>query len=138
MELFLQYKLEIIGGLLIGIAAGGMLLSNGRILGVSGIIGGLLKPQNNKENWRYFFLIGLVAGTVWYHFNISPLTNNLNHLGTRELITGGLLVGYGATLGNGCTSGHGVCGMSRFSLRSIVATLTFVISGIITVLIVGV
>ncbi len=120
------------GGVLIGIAAGLLLFFNNRTAGISGILAGILKPWQLDSQWRLAFLIGLIiSAPLW-----KGLGGNL-HL---ELVTpltvlaiAGLLVGYGTQLGGGCTSGHGICGNARLSKRSIIATLTFMVSAGITV-----
>jgi len=124
-----------VGGSLIGFAAFLFFIFNGRIAGVSSIASGsIIKNENRFDN--ILFLSGLIIGPIVYSFSgkeiESVLTNSLS-----LLIIGGLLVGFGTKIGNGCTSGHGVCGISRFSLRSIVATITFIITGVITVLTFG-
>lgn len=126
-----DYLLALIGGVLIGLSASGMMLTNGRITGVSGILGGAIWPQKGETAWRWVFLFGLLFGgfqlILYGGFQFYELPN-------RSLLAigiGGLLVGAGTSIGSGCTSGHGVCGISRLSLRSIVATLTFISSGII-------
>ena len=125
-----------VGGSLIGFAAFLFFIFNGRIAGVSSIASGsIIKNENRFDN--ILFLLGLIIGPIVYSVSgkeiESVLTNSL-----PLLIVGGLLVGFGTKIGNGCTSGHGVCGISRFSLRSIVATIAFIITGVITVLIFGI
>jgi len=123
----------LIGGGLIGLAAAILLLFNGRMAGVSGILGDLLQPPTNDFGWRLAFVVGLVTGPVVFQLvagQIAPITINA---GFPLLITGGLLVGFGTRLGSGCTSGHGVCGIARFSARSIFATVLFMIAGGFTV-----
>lgn len=120
------------GGLLIGIAAAMFVLLNGRIAGISGILGGLLQADNRDKLWRVMFLLGLITAPYVYRiaFDLPPV---MIEAGTAQLIIAGLLVGLGTSYASGCTSGHGVCGISRGSIRSIVATLTFMIAGFITV-----
>lgn len=122
------------GGLLIGLAASLLILFNGRIAGISGILGGLLTPQPGGVAWRVLFLVGLIISPLVYS-TFAPLPTIELKADSNLLIIAGLLVGFGTRLGNGCTSGHGVCGMARLSTRSIVATVTFMIAGIITVFI---
>ena len=125
-----------VGGSLIGFAAFLFFVFNGRIAGVSSIASdSIIKNENRFDN--ILFLSGLIIGPVIYSLsgnNVeSVLTNSL-----PLLIAGGFLVGFGTKIGNGCTSGHGVCGISRFSIRSIVATIAFITTGVITVLIFGI
>lgn len=120
------------GGLLIGLAASLLILLNGRIAGISGILSGLLTPKQGNIAWRVVFLIGLILSPLLYGI-FSPLPAIESTSDGNLLIIAGLLVGFGTRLGNGCTSGHGVCGIARLSTRSIVATLTFILAGIITV-----
>ena len=126
------YVYALLGGALIGLAAAGLLWSNGKILGVSGIVGGALKTKGANRHWRLGFILGMVAGA----FLISPLGFSiLQQPVNRPLVwvaTGGLLVGLGTSIGNGCTSGHGVCGIGRGSGRSFLATVVFMTMGIIT------
>jgi uncharacterized membrane protein YedE/YeeE len=124
------------GGLLIGIAAALLLHINGRIAGISGILGGLLqRPAAGDLAWRIAFALGLiVAPLAWRLF--APLPAIEVASGVPLLVVAGLLVGFGSRLGSGCTSGHGVCGLSRLSPRSIVATLTFMGLGFATVFVV--
>jgi len=117
------------GGVLIGLAASAMLLLNGRIAGISGIVGGALKLPKSDLDWRLAFVLGLVAGGVAL-FLVNPGFFDAQLVRSPgALIAAGLLVGVGVRLGNGCTSGHGVCGISRFSPRSILATITFMAAG---------
>lgn len=124
----------LLGGLLIGLAASLLLLLNGRIAGVSGIVGGLFAPQSDNRAWRIAFVLGLII-SPWIYQHFAPLPLVTLKTNTTLLIIAGLLVGFGARLGGGCTSGHGVCGVARLSLRSIIATLTFISTGIATVFI---
>lgn len=125
----------IIGGILIGLAVSLMLLFNGRITGISGIIGGTLKPQKSDLGWRLSFLGGLILGGVILQMLKPETFHQITSALWSDYILAGLLVGFGTLLGNGCTSGHGVCGISRFSIRSIVATITFIFFGIVSVMI---
>jgi len=125
-----------VGGSLIGFAAFLFFAFNGRIAGVSSIASGVISKNENRFD-NILFLIGLIIGPIIYSFSgneiVSILTNSI-----PLLIIGGLLVGIGTKIGNGCTSGHGVCGISRFSLRSIIATITFIVTGVTTVFIFGI
>lgn len=124
---------SLIGGMLLGISATLMLLMNGKIAGISGILTGLLTPKSRDFAWRLLFVVGMVCGGVMgvrlfaHHvptdFGVSGIV----------LATAGLLVGVGTRLANGCTSGHGICGIGRFSKRSIVATCVFMVVAAITV-----
>lgn len=120
------------GGVLIGTAAALLVLLNGRIAGISGVLGGLLHPARGDVGWRVAFVAGLVAAPVLYTlFTAAPGATIDAGYGT--LVAGGLLVGVGTRYGGGCTSGHGVCGLSRFSMRSLAATLSFMGAGFATV-----
>ncbi|ERS81622.1 YeeE/YedE family protein [Marinobacter sp. EVN1] len=123
------------GGLLIGLAAASFLLLNGRIAGISGILGGLLVPARRDILWRVAFLAGLVGTpSLWLLFSeLPPIQVDA---GYPALIIAGLLVGIGTRYGSGCTSGHGVCGLSRLSPRSLVATLSFMATGFLTVFVI--
>jgi uncharacterized membrane protein YedE/YeeE len=123
------------GGLLIGLAAALFVLFNGRIAGISGILGGLLRPAPGERSWRIAFLLGLVAAPLVYTL-AAPLPAMRIDAGTGTLIAAGLLVGIGTRYGAGCTSGHGVCGLARGSARSLAATLAFMGAGFTTVFIV--
>ena len=120
------------GGLLIGLAAAAFVLVNGRIAGISGILGGLLRPVPGDVAWRVAFLAGLVAAPLAYAV-VAPLPTVRIDAGTGTLLTAGLLVGLGTRYGSGCTSGHGVCGLARLSPRSLVATASFMAAGFATV-----
>jgi uncharacterized membrane protein YedE/YeeE len=120
------------GGLLIGIGAAILLLLNGRVAGVSGIVGGLLAPRRGDMGWRLAFVAGLLAAALVTNFlGENPVPRIDASFGT--LLLAGLLVGVGTSYASGCTSGHGVCGVSRLSPRSLVATAAFVLAGIATV-----
>jgi uncharacterized membrane protein YedE/YeeE len=123
------------GGLLIGIAATVLLLFNGRIAGISGIVGGLLRPKAGEAGWRLAFVAGLLIAPLVYRL-AAPLPSVEIDADTLTLVIAGLLVGIGTRYGSGCTSGHGVCGLSRFSLRSLVATAAFMLAGFATVFVV--
>jgi len=120
------------GGVLIGVAAALFALCNGRIAGISGIVGGLLRPHRGDMGWRAAFVIGLILAPLLYRV-FAPLPEIRIEAGTGLIILAGLLVGIGTRYGAGCTSGHGVCGLSRRSPRSIVATLSFMAAGFATV-----
>jgi uncharacterized membrane protein YedE/YeeE len=123
------------GGLLIGGAAALLVLSTGRIAGISGIAGGLLTPRRADIGWRIAFLLGLLLAPVAFRvFGRLPFPRI--DAGFGVLLIAGLLVGLGTSYGSGCTSGHGVCGLSRLSLRSLVATLAFMAAGMVTVFLV--
>jgi len=123
----------LIGGALIGIAASLLLLLNGRIAGISGILGGIFGANGGAQRfWRLAFVIGLICGAAIYSFAAGGLAVHLPD-GSLTLVIAGLLVGFGTRLGSGCTSGHGICGLARLSPRSLVATVTFMIFGILTV-----
>jgi len=120
------------GGVLIGLSAAMFVLLNGRIAGISGILGGLLNPKRGDLGWRVAFLIGLVGAPVVYAaFAILP--ESVIEASASAVIIAGLLVGIGTRYGSGCTSGHGVCGLSRLSPRSLVATAAFMAAGFVTV-----
>jgi hypothetical protein len=119
------------GGILIGAAASLLILLNGKIAGISGIIGGLFRRQKNDLGWRIAFIGGLIAAPLIYRlFTALPLIRIEANIGA--LIAAGLIVGFGTRYGSGCTSGHGVCGLSRLSYRSLIATLTFMAAGFAT------
>ncbi len=120
------------GGVLIGLAAALLVLLNGRIAGISGIVGGLLAPKRGDVGWRLAFVAGLaLAPALW--LAVAALPPIRIEAGYPLLIVAGLVVGFSTRYGTGCTSGHGVCGISRLSPRSIVATLAFMAAGFVTV-----
>jgi hypothetical protein len=120
------------GGVLIGIGAAMFVLLNGRIAGISGVLGGLIKPVPGDVSWRAAFVIGLI-GAPFAYLLFSSLPRPQIDASFGALVAAGLLVGIGTRYGSGCTSGHGVCGLSRMSPRSLVATLSFMGAGFITV-----
>jgi uncharacterized protein len=123
------------GGVMLGTASALFILLSGRLLGISGIMGGLLSPRAGDSSWRISFLAGLlVAPTVWSLFG-APHEFRIEASGS-VLLAAGLLVGWGTRYGSGCTSGHGVCGLSRLSPRSLAATLAFMLAGFATVFVV--
>lgn len=120
------------GGVLIGLAATLLLWLNGRVAGVSGILNGVIFPNAGDVAWRSAFLIGLIlAGGLYMAFSPNALLPRTDY-SRAALILAGVLVGFGTRMGNGCTSGHGVCGLGRLSLRSFAAVLTFMLSAMAT------
>jgi uncharacterized membrane protein YedE/YeeE len=127
------YGLSLLGGALIGLAAGIFLLVHGRIAGISGLFGGLFLPGSDARAVRLSFVVGLVGGGFLLG-RLYPAAVTASGAPTLPVaVLAGLLVGFGTRLGGGCTSGHGICGLSRFSLRSVVATMTFMGVGVLTV-----
>ncbi len=124
------------GGALIGLSASLMLAFNGRVTGISGIVGGLLIPRPGDIAWRALFVMGLLVGG-FIAMGISPAAFSRGVAAPGVVAVAGLLVGFGTRVGNGCTSGHGVCGISRLSPRSLAATVTFITAGAVTVLATG-
>jgi uncharacterized membrane protein YedE/YeeE len=123
----------LIGGLLIGLSTTLMILFNGKIAGISGIVGGLLARKGSEVGWRAVFVVGLLLGAFLYMLATGgPIPVNLQ-ASLPVMVAAGLLVGFGTRLGSGCTSGHGISGIARFSKRSIVATVVFVGMAMITV-----
>ena len=120
------------GGILLGLASAMFILVNGRILGISGILGGLLRPAKNDAGWRIAFIAGMLAAPLLYVALAGPASPRID-AGWATVVVAGLLVGIGTRYGAGCTSGHGVCGLSRLSPRSLVATLAFMGAGFVTV-----
>jgi uncharacterized membrane protein YedE/YeeE len=122
----------IIGGMIIGVAVAIFAWANGGVAGISGIVGGLLRPARGTVAWRIAFVTGLIAAAVLFAAAAAPPPVEIE-AGYPTLVIAGLLVGIGTRYGGGCTSGHGVCGTSRLSPRSLVATLAFMAAGIATV-----
>ena len=123
---------SLLGGALIGLAAAFLLLFNGRIAGVSGIVSGLIKPTPAEWKWRLAFVLGLILAPWMYQF-VTALPPSTVDADWKSLILAGVLVGVGTRYGSGCTSGHGVCGLARISPRSLAATLVFMLSGFVSV-----
>ncbi|EGR4486630.1 YeeE/YedE family protein [Vibrio cholerae] len=124
---------SLIGGMLLGISATLMLLMNGKIAGISGILTGLLTPKSRDFAWRLLFVVGMISGgVIGVKLSGHAVPTDFGVSGIL-LATAGLLVGVGTRLANGCTSGHGICGIGRFSKRSIVATCVFMVVAAITV-----
>lgn len=131
-----KWLLALLGGALIGSGSALLLLTHGRIAGISGIAGGLVQGATSDRAWRLAFLAGLlVAGGV--AGRVLPAAIGAPVRPLAAIVAAGLLVGFGTRLGNGCTSGHGVCGLSRLSVRSLVAVATFMTTGAITAMIAG-
>lgn len=126
------WLIALAGGVLIGLAATLLLWLNGRIAGVSGILGAVLAPRDNELAWRWAFLAGLIVVGFIAIALLPGVATPREGYPPLLLIIAGLLVGFGASLGNGCTSGHGVCGLGRLSLRSLVAVVTFMVTAVIT------
>jgi uncharacterized membrane protein YedE/YeeE len=125
-----------VGGLMIGSAAALLLWLNGRIAGISGILTGAVEQTGTPRGWRWMFLAGLVGGALLALLLGSQPLAGVTRMSGPVVIAAGLLVGFGTRLGSGCTSGHGVCGLARFSVRSLAATLTFMGTGAATVFVV--
>jgi len=130
-----SYSTPFIGGLLIGTSAVMLLLFLGRIAGISGILWGAVSAAADNS-WRWMFLAGLILGPLLYHSLTDTPYPQASPLQWWHAVLGGLLVGFGVQLSSGCTSGHGVCGIGRLSVRSLVATVTFMAAGIATVYII--
>ena len=123
------------GGAIIGLGTALLILLNGRLAGISGVLGGLLRPLKSDIGWRLAFILGLIAAPLAYQL-VHALPVATINAKVSVLVIAGLLVGIGTRYGAGCTSGHGVCGLSRLSARSLVATLIFMAAGFITVFVV--
>ena len=131
-----EVLMPLTGGILIGISASMMLLFSGRIAGVSGIFGGMLFQQGKERAWRLSFITGLIGGGILLYAINAEFFENSSGRGLLAVNIAGFLVGIGTRIGGGCTSGHGVCGIGRLSVRSIVATVTFVFAGMVAVVLV--
>jgi uncharacterized protein len=125
----------LLGGILIGLSATLLLAANGRIAGISGILNGAISFVK-AEVWRWYFLVGMLVGGMLYEYAIATQPTPRSNFAPWAMVIGGFLVGFGTNMGNGCTSGHGVCGLGRLSLRSFVAVCTFLITGIVTVFVI--
>lgn len=128
-----EWLYALVGGLIIGASVSILFVANGRVTGISGILNGVLVRSQREHGWRWSFLGGLLLGGFFLRWFMPEAFPALSLFGLKQIIIAGFLVGFGTVMGNGCTSGHGVCGMSRFSIRSIAATLTFMGAGIATV-----
>ncbi|HCH5255386.1 TPA: YeeE/YedE family protein [Vibrio parahaemolyticus] len=116
---------SLFGGILLGISTTILLLVNGKIAGISGIMNGIMSPKKGDYSWRLLFAVGMIAGGLISILMLGVAVPSTANLSLGMVIAAGLLVGIGTRLGNGCTSGHGICGMGRLSKRSIVATCVF-------------
>jgi hypothetical protein len=123
----------IFGGILLGIAAALYVILHGRILGISGIVSGLLPPKEGDLDWRISLLLGMLSAPIWASLLFDLNTIAIIDADWLAIVIAGLLVGFGSQYGSGCTSGHGVCGLSRLSPRSLVATISFMSSGFLMV-----
>ena len=124
---------SLLGGVLVGCAAGVVLLANGRVAGISGMVSCVLRPRGTDSSWQIVYLLGLIAGGAVLAF-LDPAALPVGRVAPMQMMIGaGLLAGFGARLSGGCTSGHGLCGVGRFSGRSTVATITFMTAGALTV-----
>ncbi|AFY00979.1 YeeE/YedE family protein [Bdellovibrio bacteriovorus] len=121
--------MALLGGALIGVAASIMLIFNGRVTGISGILNGFLGGVSAERLWRGAFLLGLLVGGFFMGLLRPDLFLNTSARSLTLIVIAGLFVGFGTVMGSGCTSGHGVCGISRFSVRSILATVVFIVTG---------
>jgi uncharacterized membrane protein YedE/YeeE len=128
---------SLIGGMLIGLSASMLLLCDGKIAGVSGIVAGMLSPAKHDTLWRVVFIAGLLIGGFLLRVFSPQIFAISIPRSWGALILAGLLVGFGTRLGNGCTSGHGVCGLSRGAKRSLIATITFIATGAVTVYVIN-
>lgn len=130
------WMIVLAGGVLIGLSATLLLWLNGRVAGVSGILNGVLFPNAGDVSWRAMFLLGLIVAAGLYMALVPGAPLPRTDYSRVALVVAGLLVGFGTRMGNGCTSGHGVCGLGRFSMRSLAAVLTFMATAIATTFVV--
>ncbi|HTH27507.1 MAG TPA: YeeE/YedE family protein [Sphingobium sp.] len=130
------WMIALAGGVLIGLSATLLLWLNGRVAGVSGILNGVLFPNAGDLSWRAMFLLGLIVAAGLYTALVPGAPLPRTDYSRVALVVAGLLVGFGTRMGNGCTSGHGVCGLGRFSMRSLAAVLTFMATAIATTFVV--
>jgi uncharacterized membrane protein YedE/YeeE len=126
----------LLGGIILGIAASLFVLLHGRILGISGIISGLLTPKPSDANWRLILLLGILSAPFWAALLFDIHTKVVIDADWFAIILAGVLVGFGANYGSGCTSGHGICGLSRLSPRSLIATFSFMSAGFLMVFVI--
>ena len=126
--------MSFVGGALLGLSAMLLLIFRGDVAGINGMVSGIINFKKGELGWRIHFVLGLIIGVTIYQFLAEPNSLELDPLvDVQWVAVAGFLVGIGATFGNGCTSGHGICGMARFSRRSIVATCTFMFTAAVTV-----
>ncbi|MDW6004523.1 YeeE/YedE family protein [Vibrio mangrovi] len=125
--------LSFFGGLLVGLSALLLLVFNGRIAGISGVLSGVILPRHRESLWKIFFAIGMVAGGAVAAYSLGFAVPQQLNLSVWQLAVAGLLVGIGTRIANGCTSGHGICGLGRLSPRSVVATGVFMLVAVVTV-----
>lgn len=130
------WMVALVGGILIGLSATLLLWLNGRVAGVSGILGGILFPRPGEVSWRLLFLVGLVVAAGLYMALVPGAAVPRTDFPRAGLVAAGVLVGFGTRMGNGCTSGHGVCGLGRLSARSLAAVLTFMATATATTFVV--
>jgi uncharacterized membrane protein YedE/YeeE len=124
----------LLGGGLIGLSATLLLAFNGRIAGISGMVNGAISFAR-AESWRWIFLVGMLGGGALYEYGLAPSPTPTYGFTPVTMVVAGLLVGFGTRMGNGCTSGHGVCGLGRLSVRSLAAVISFMVAGFVTVFI---
>lgn len=129
------WRSALLGGMLIGLSATLLLAFGGKIAGISGMVNGVL-TGSKSEQWRWFFLVGMLAGGGIYEYGLAPQPTPVSTFAPVAMMLGGFFVGFGTRMGNGCTSGHGVCGLGRLSVRSLVAVLTFMGTAFLTVFII--
>lgn len=130
------FSLALAGGAVLGVASALLFLTHGRIAGISGIVGSLLQSSTRDRGWRLAFVVGIAISGLGASI-LAPAAVGASVRTLPAVIIAGLLVGYGTRLGSGCTSGHGVCGLSRFSVRSLVAVATFMTTGVLTATLMG-
>lgn len=128
-----EWMNALLGGVLIGISVSMMLLWNGRVTGIAGIVNGLIAPVKGDISWRLLFVVGLILGGLVLKALSAQVFSGQLETDNWTVIAAGLLVGFGTIMGSGCTSGHGVCGISRLSIRSILATAVFIAAGVTAV-----
>lgn len=124
---------SLIGGIIIGASALGLMAFNGQVAGITGVTRGVLQPKGGDVAWRIAFLAGLIVGPAVYQAITGNMISPTITKSVPVLVIGGLMVGFGTTMGSGCTSGHGVCGLGRLSIRSLAATMTFMVTAVATV-----
>ena len=129
----IEWQMLLAGGLLIGLSSSLLLWGIGRISGISGIVGTVITSGPKENGWRYAWIVGLLVGAITYYKMSPELFAHEFNFSIPRLIIAGVLIGFGTRLGSGCTSGHGVCGLARLSMRSFVSVMTFMAAGMVTV-----